>query len=624
MGWLNFIMIRGFFKPFAMRVRWKLHLSVILLVLSLIGNAVVLVRSHVQTTHAFAQIRLTEKSVGNIFEAGIFLRDYMLSNSDRAARQWREAHRRLGEGLDEIAAYPAADEGDRLIIRRLQENYQILGHLFERLASGRQSPGPSGDESEALLEQGLTMRANIMIADAYKLAASGNAKIARERRIFVGMLGLSVLVSALAGLSILLVNRRILVALAAFQAGSGRFGTREAGAPIELGGNDEFSSLAQTMNAMSAQIGRDHQALQASEERYLLLFERSPQPILVYDENNLAILAVNDRALELYGHGRDDFATMTLGDICPVQDLPMNANTQTRGERRHRKKNGTIIDVEVQSTPLVYDGKRARMLLVQDITERKRADARIAEATRLLDAQTSELKRANQDLEQFAYVVSHDLRQPLRMVSSYMTLLERRLNALFEGGIDADCRDYIGFARGGATRMDRLIIDLLDYSRIGRVGTDLERIDLTEAANQAAADLRFGIADAKGRVEIGPLPTVLGDRAEIERLFRNLIENALKYRAADRSPVITITAENTAPTWTVTVADNGIGIDPGYFDKIFGIFQRLHGPGEFEGTGIGLASCKKIVEHHGGQIGVTSVLGQGSAFFFSLPVAEAV
>jgi signal transduction histidine kinase len=232
-----------------------------------------------------------------------------------------------------------------------------------------------------------------------------------------------------------------------------------------------------------------------------------------------------------------------------------------------------------------------------------------------------ELARSNAELEQFAYVASHDLREPLRQVSSYVTLLERRYAAV----LDDDARAFIGFARDGAKRMDSLILDLLDYSRIGRHERPMVPVELAAVLAEAVGNMGVAIEDAGARVDLpSELPLLRGDYVELVRLFQNLISNAVKYRDAKRPLVVTVSVQCDGLYWLITLADNGIGIAPEHFERIFRIFQRLHGHGEYEGTGIGLASCKKIAEHHGGRIWLDSTPDQGSAFTVALPAVLSV
>lgn len=247
--------------------------------------------------------------------------------------------------------------------------------------------------------------------------------------------------------------------------------------------------------------------------------------------------------------------------------------------------------------------------LVREVADRKLAMAALA-------AKEEELERSNAELEQFAYVSSHDLQEPLRMVGSYTQLLARR----YKGKLDADADEFIGFAVDGVTRMQRLINDLLQYSRVGTKGRDPEPTDSGVVLERALANLKIAIEDNKATVAHGPLPVVMADDRQLEQLFQNLVGNAIKFHG-DEPPQVDIRAERSNGSWMFAVRDNGIGIEPQYYDRIFQVFQRLHTRAEYAGTGIGLAVCKKIVERHGGRIWLESEPGKGTSFRFTLPVA---
>jgi signal transduction histidine kinase len=245
---------------------------------------------------------------------------------------------------------------------------------------------------------------------------------------------------------------------------------------------------------------------------------------------------------------------------------------------------------------------------IQDVTERKNLEDE-------LDGLIRELWRSNEELEQFAYVASHDLRQPLRVVGSYVSLLEEEL----QGQLNGESLDYMGFVRDGVRRMDRLITDLLAYSRVGRTSADVQ-VDMNDAIRSATGDLQFEIEDAHAVVRItDPLPVVMGDESELGRLFQNLIGNAIKYRRPDVAPDLRIGCGDAGECWRITVSDNGIGIPPEHAERVFGIFQRLHARDEFEGTGVGLAIVKKIVERHGGGIKVESDGVSGTTMVLTWP-----
>lgn len=233
-------------------------------------------------------------------------------------------------------------------------------------------------------------------------------------------------------------------------------------------------------------------------------------------------------------------------------------------------------------------------------------------------AMEEELRRSNAELEQFAYVTSHDLQEPLRMVSAYLGLLRRRL----DGRLDEECTEFIDFAVDGAQRMHRMINDLLAYSRVDRMGAPFREVDAATALHAALANLQKALEDSGGAVHVAeppPLPAVWADGAQLSRVFQNLIGNALKYHRPGVPPEITISALPCREGWRFTVRDNGIGIAAKDFGRVFQIFQRLHPRTGADGTGIGLAICKRIIERHGGRIWPESTLGEGTAFHFTLP-----
>ena len=267
-------------------------------------------------------------------------------------------------------------------------------------------------------------------------------------------------------------------------------------------------------------------------------------------------------------------------------------------------------------TPNAYDA-RSEALAVLIAAQIAGAVANAQSIESLLATQ-AELARSNAELEQFAYVASHDLQEPLRMVASYVGLLERR----YRGKLDSDADDFIEFAVDGARRMQALLSGLLDLSRVGTRGRELEPTESDVALRDALINLEQAIGDAGAEISHEPLPPVLGDRIQLTQLFQNLVSNAVKFNASGK-PRVAVTANRAGALWEFAVADNGIGIDPAHFDRIFQVFQRLHTRDTYEGTGIGLSVCRKIVERHGGAIWPESAKGQGTTFRFTLKAAEA-
>jgi len=260
------------------------------------------------------------------------------------------------------------------------------------------------------------------------------------------------------------------------------------------------------------------------------------------------------------------------------------------------------------------DGALVAVLFMKGQRDQQALAIRSAE----LEKFNTDLQVTNADLEQFAYVASHDLREPLRMVSSYLSLLERR----YSEQLDNDAREFIGFARDGAKRLDRLVLDLLEFSRIHRHGEAIVAMPIMPAVQLALTNLGMAIEDCSATITVDDSiqsSWAMGDPAQIMRLFQNLIGNALKYRKPEVAPIIQIGSRRLEGQWEFSVTDNGIGIAPEYFERIFGIFQRLHTRDQFDGTGIGLAVCKKIVERHSGRIRLESKPDKGTTFFFTLP-----
>jgi signal transduction histidine kinase len=274
--------------------------------------------------------------------------------------------------------------------------------------------------------------------------------------------------------------------------------------------------------------------------------------------------------------------------------------------------------------PIAAEGPADLRRLGADVEEMRRRlvdELALAERSRLrLDEQAADLRRSNAELEQFAYVASHDLQEPLRKVSSFTQLLQRR----YGEQLDERADQYIAFAVDGANRMQVLINDLLAFSRVGRVHNESREVDLDALVERTVATLSMAIEETGAEITHDELPTVTGDTTQLGMLWQNLLSNALKFREPERPPRIHIEARQEGDMWHFAVRDNGIGIAPEFRDKVFVIFQRLHTKDAYPGTGIGLAMCKKVVEFHGGTIGIDPEYGPGTRVVFTLPVLRAV
>jgi len=361
------------------------------------------------------------------------------------------------------------------------------------------------------------------------------------------------------------------------------------------------------------------QALRESEDRYRDLVECSQYLICTHDLQG-QILSVNQEGARLLGYNKTDLVGKNIRDLVGPKFGDEFA-TYLDTIQKHRVAKGLIqirtaageLRIWEYHNTLRTEGVASPVVraIAHDITERKGVE-------RALREKTEELARSNEDLEQFAYVASHDLQEPLRTVTSYVQLLARR----YKGKLDADADEFIGFAADGAVRMWNLVNDLLTYSRVGMQRNEFEPADSEAALAQSVNDLKVAIEETGALVTHDPLPTVMADPPQLGQLFRNLIGNAIKFRSSE-PPRVHISASRTGNGWTFSVRDNGIGIAQDYSERIFVIFQRLHNREEYAGTGIGLAVCKKIVERHGGRIWVKSDAGKGATFYFILPAVKA-
>ncbi len=379
--------------------------------------------------------------------------------------------------------------------------------------------------------------------------------------------------------------------------------------------NQQMASLRRAMAAE-----RDRQALLRHFE---FLFKYANDMILLADARGRYVEA-NDSALRAYGYTREEMLALTMEDARAPESreqvsellsrLESAGASGLRFETLHVRKDGSVFPVEVSARVVNVDGVPYYQAIVRDITGRKRAEEELVRSAQELARHSDELARSNAELQQFAYVASHDLQEPLRIISSYAQLLERR----YEAKLDGDAKEFLDFIVDAAKRMQRLINDLLDYSRVGTKGSDMALLEIGEALGEAESNLKIAIEETGTQITRGPLPEVFGDRRQIVQLFQNLLSNAIKFRGAEQ-PRIHVSASRKGKEWIFAVKDNGIGMDPQFRDRIFIIFQRLHGREEYPGTGIGLAICQKIVQRHKGKIWVESRPGEGSAFFFTLP-----
>lgn len=398
---------------------------------------------------------------------------------------------------------------------------------------------------------------------------------------------------------------------------------RESQLDLEKRVEARTAELHKANTQLQAEIARHkviQNALKDTEARKTAILESALDGMVSMDHEG-RIVEFNPAAERIFGYNRDEVIGQALSHILvpkPLTEVDVHErrSIEARGmgellgkrlEWMARRADGTEFLVELSISAVRWDGPPLFTGFVRDITERKKTEA-------LLEQHTAELARSNSDLEQFAYVASHDMQEPIRMVVSYMQLLSSN----YKEKLDGKAIQYIGYAVEGSKRMQELIKGLLSYSRIGRATESYQPIDTNTSLATALRNLRQIVLETDAQITYERLPTVMGDATQMIQVFQNLIGNAIKFVEGKR-PEVSISAASNGESWVFSIKDNGIGVEPRQYQRIFQIFQRLNERERFPGSGIGLATCKKIIERLGGRIWVESQPGSGSTFYFTMP-----
>jgi PAS domain S-box-containing protein len=392
-------------------------------------------------------------------------------------------------------------------------------------------------------------------------------------------------------------------------------------APIFLGGNTPLGMIGLAID-ISDRI-RVLTDLRESEQRFRSVFEHSNDAIFVLDPERNEFLEVNAKAAELLGYPQDELVRLRPSDIHPDEMPQLAAFVEAVFESGHGWTNeltcttraGDRLASEISASVISLGGRSWMIATIRDLSAFRRTQDQLSAARDAVRAREAQLDRAAAELSEFARAVSHDLSEPLRTVSSYVQLLDRR----YHDRLDQDAAEFIDFTVEAVTRMRDLIKDLLAFARIGAGGREPADVDTAEVVGDVINDLAAAIDSAQATIETADLPVVRGDEIELRALFQNLIANALKFRSPNRSPLIRIESKATADGTEFAVSDNGIGIEPGRQDQVFEVFRRMHSRDEYPGTGIGLAICRKIVTRHGGHLWLESTPDIGTTFFIVLP-----
>lgn len=360
------------------------------------------------------------------------------------------------------------------------------------------------------------------------------------------------------------------------------------------------------------------EALSISEEKYRTLVEQASDGIVICTPD-LRFIQANSAALKILGYTAEEFYQLQLTDILvldgqesPLKIQELNQQQSLLTQRLAKRKDESKFVVEIHSS-MLSSGNFLGFL--RDITEQKNQQDTLQLMNTNLGKANKDLALSNQELEQFAYVASHDLQEPLRMVTSFLTQLDKK----YHHQLDEKAHQYIHFAVDGARRMRQIILELLEFSRVGRHNTEKEQINLNDLIEEVKVLQKKSIDEKKAEITADHLPVIFSFKIPLLQIFQNLISNAIKYSKQNSPPVIHIHVEDTKDYWTFSIQDNGIGINHEYFDKIFIIFQRLHTKDEYSGSGMGLAIVKKIIDNMGGSIRVESEPETGSTFIFTIP-----
>ena len=386
---------------------------------------------------------------------------------------------------------------------------------------------------------------------------------------------------------------------------------------VDSGATESCGTRSGTTPAGTTPEKESAAGMLSENELYLkTIFNFVQTGLVVLNADTHEIIDVNPRAVDMIGAAREQiigavchqFICPAQKGKCPITDLGMRVDNS---ERIMLTAKGVRVPIIKSVIPITINNRHYLLESIFDISNLKAAEAEIQK-------KTDELARSNLELQQFAYIASHDLQEPLRAISGFTELLAKR----YQGQLDERADKYISFITEGSLRMQQMIQDLLSYSRVQTQAHEFAKTDSKAALDRALGNLRVAIQKSNASITNDPLPEIIAEGDQIALVFQNLIGNAIKYQRPQVTPVIHISAQKGEKDWLFSVADNGIGIDEKYADRLFKIFQRLHTRDEYPGTGIGLAICKRIIERHGGTIWLKSRPGEGTTFYFTIPLAK--
>ncbi len=557
------------------------------------------------------------------FEVIEIKNDYIWNRNKRAKEQWITKHEQLGRLLNSASKKFRKPEDIKTLTVMIKD-YESIGEIFSGIINNREKAelhAYSADRSRAIesrLLSLLTMRSNEFAINVRHLVElNRESRDSALRLAGVGIVFIIVILAAATLINSLMVGRTITDRMRRLRDGALLIGGGNLDHKVDIKGDDEFTELAKAFNTMTTKLKQAQDKI----ARLAAIVDSSTDAIISATLESI-IVSWNPGAEKLYGYSDKEAIGRSINllippdrpdDISTILDKIRSGETITAYDTSHMRKDGTLVDISLTVSPVKDSTDKiiGASGISRNISDRKKLEERLRRYSR-------ELEQSNRELDKFASIAAHDLGAPIRAVSGFAGLLQKR----YKEKLGADADQYIANIVEGTARMQNLINDLLGYARAGSRETPRVPVDVNAVIEKTLPNLAFEIKESKAIITVDPLPTVSADSTQLIQLFQNLVGNAIKY--CNSSPRIHISAEQKDGEWLFRVSDNGIGIDRQQFDRIFQIFQRLHGADEYSGTGIGLATCKKIVERLGGRIWVESKPGEGSTFFFTLPVTESL